>query len=285
MNPVVDVEAFRANGYAVARGVFTEDELQRFRELLRRARERARAAADFDSDPQYPGLIMLRGDILSQPELAEVQYVVFDPRVIGIVRQLLGPDIVYHGDSCAEIGEGPRGFHKDNADRGNAQGVDWRGEYGLVRLGIYLEDHSRSSGGLKVRLRSHRYVSHHRGSSRNVDSRPGDVVAWYLTTSHSGNAIRVAGMPGLCLHPRVERLVPDGLRLPASAERMAFFCTFGRPGPHLDHYIEYQAKRPDVLASWRRCRYDSRHAALLAARDVVLRPPPVNGFTASASAP
>jgi hypothetical protein len=284
MGSRVDVEALRTAGYTVVRDVFNAAELDRFRALLARAHERVRSAADFDSDVRYPNLTMLRGDILSLPELAEVDYVVLDGRVIEIVKQLLGPDIVYHGDSTAQIGEGPRGFHKDNADRGNPQGVDWRGEYGLLRLGIYLQDHSRSSGGLKVRWGSHRHVSHHSGRARNVDTRPGDLVAWYLTTSHSGNAIRVSGVPNLCLHPRIEQLVPTALRVPEAAQRMAFFCTFGRPGPHLDHYIAYQAKRSDVQANWRRCSYGTPHESLLNARGVALRRPPVGTAPSSGSA-
>jgi hypothetical protein len=273
MSQQANLAQLNRDGYVIVRGVFSPQEVQHFRELLGRVRDRANGHSDFDADPRYPNLMMLRGDILSHPELQIVDYVVLDPRVISIVKSLLGPEIVYHGDSCAQVGEGPRGFHKDNADRDDPAGIDWQGEYGLIRLGIYLQDHERSSGGLKVRVRSHQYVSHHRGVARNLDTRAGDLVAWYLTTSHSGNAVRMAGAPGLCLHPRLESLVPAALRSPESAERMAFFCTFGRPGAQLERYISYQAARPDVQSHWRRCSYGPAQEQLMSARGLTLRRP------------
>src|SRR4051812_21298415 len=107
----VDVEEMRRNGYLIARGVFSPAEIRHFRESLNRVQERVRDKSDFDSDIRYPALMMLRGDILSHHELEPVDFVVLDERIVDLARQLLGPQIVYHGDSTAQIGEGPRGFH------------------------------------------------------------------------------------------------------------------------------------------------------------------------------
>jgi hypothetical protein len=269
----VDVEGFRHNGFVIAHGVFSTLQVSTFRERIGMARERVLASRDCDNDPKYPRLTMFRGDCLSIRELRDCDYVIFDEHVISLVKQLLGPRVVYHGDSSVQIGEGPRGFHKDNADRGDASGVDWNGEYGVLRMAAYLQDHARHSGGLKVRRQSHHYVSHHRGQCVNLDTTPGDVVFWYLTTTHSGNVVRARGAPGLSMHPRFERLVPQPLRVPESAERMAIFCTYGAPGVHLDHYINYQATRPDVPLHWRRCGAGPEFDALAIARGVELRRP------------
>jgi hypothetical protein len=268
-----DLEALRRNGFAIARGMFSAPEILRFRNLLATAKSRAVAQDLYDVDPKLRKLTMLRGDVFSIPELAEVDYVVFDRRMIDCAKKLLGSSLVYHGDSAVQIGEGARGFHKDNADRTNAAGPDWVGEYGLIRFAIYLEDHTAFSGGLKVRAGSHRFVSRHRGRATNLQTLPGDVVCWYLTTSHSGNFVRLRGFPNACLHPRIERLVSDRFRVAEHQERMAMFCTFSRPGQHLDHYIEYQASRADVRAHWRYCGAGDRIDAFAAGRGIELRKP------------
>jgi hypothetical protein len=273
VSAIRELENFRDQGFVIARGVFSAQEIARFRELLEIYRAAAFGTAGFNRDPNFPHLLMLRGDIPTVRELRGVDYVVFDARLVECLKRLLGPSIVYHGDSTVQFGEGPRGFHKDNADRNDPSGADWSGEYGVVRVGIYLQDHSVHSGGLKVRLRSHRFVSHHTGRAVNLATRPGDVVFWYLTTSHSGNAVRLRGVRRLCVHPRLERLVPPVLRIPEECERMAFFCSFGAPGPHLDRYIKYQSEREDVQLHWQRCRVGGDFAELAAARQIVLRCP------------
>jgi hypothetical protein len=268
-----DHENLRRDGFAIARGVFSAAEIARFRNLVANAKARAVTQGLYDTDPNLRKLTMLRGDVLSVPELAEVDFVVFDQRMTDCIKKVLGPTLVYHGDSAIQVGEGARGFHKDNADRTDASGADWVGEYGVMRFAVYLEDHAAFSGGLKVRVGSHRFVSRHKGRAINLPSAPGDVVCWYLTTSHSGNFVRLRGLPMACLHPRVERLVPDGLRVPEEHERMAIFCTFSRPGEHLDHYLDYQRKRADVRAHWRYCGASDHIAALAAARGIELRRP------------
>jgi hypothetical protein len=252
------------DGFVVARDVFEAAEIAELRKRFAAIAMRA----TYDSDKNYPRLLMPHGDAASHHELRDFDYVIFEPRIVSLVRELLG-EVVYHGDSSIQIGEGPRGFHKDNADRGNPSGTDWQGEYGLIRMGLYLQDHSRHSGGLKVRVGSHRYVSHHRGLALNVDSRAGDLVFWYLTTSHSGNAIRVPGLPSL--HPRVESLVPTWLRSPEQTERRSLFSTFGTSGAHLERYLEYQSGRADMRRHLANCAWGSDVRTLAARRGVVLR--------------
>lgn len=242
------IETLRRDGFVVARDVLSQPEVADLRERFAVIGRRARC----DRDSNYPRLSMPRGDALSHEELRELDYVILDPRIVGLARELLGR-VAYHGDSSVQIGDGPRGFHKDNADRGNPAGIDWQGEYGLVRMAVYLQDHAEHSGGLKVRTGSHRYVSHHRGRALNVASRAGDVVFWYLTTSHSGNAVRLAAAPWLAIHPRIESLVPAAFRVREQSERRTLFCTFGAPGRHLDRYVEYQRGRADMRGRWPDC--------------------------------
>jgi hypothetical protein len=271
-----DIEAFRERGYVIARNVFSADEVSKFREGLANVREAAISADAYDINPDAPEMVAPHGDLLSMHELRAADYIILDERIVECARRLLGAGnekIVYHGDSSIQLGEGPRGFHKDNADRGDPTGNDWVGFYGIVRMGIYLQDHSSHSGGLKVRDRSHRRVSHHRGWGINLATRSGDVVFWYLTTTHSGNFVRTRVFSNVCLHPRLERLVPQALRVPEPEERRSVFCSYGAAGEHLDHYIDYQRKREDVALHWRRCGVGQLVETLAANRGVELRRP------------
>jgi hypothetical protein len=271
--PTVDVAAFRENGYVLVKGVFEEKEIQELRDRVRSARELDLSASNAIRNPVYPNCVDLLGDLLSKTALRSTDYVIFDERVVRCAKECLGPRLVYFGDSSIQTGEGARGFHKDNVDRSDGTGPDWQGDYTVLRIGIYLQDHARHSGGLKVRRRSHRYVSRHRGGSLNVDSERGDLVLWNLRTSHSGNAVRLKGWPGLSLPPRVETRIPSFLRVPPQDERMAIFCTFGAPGAFVDRYIEDQVKREDSREHWRRSRVDESLRELATRRGIEIRTP------------
>src|SRR3954462_4462530 len=96
--------------------------------------------------------IFAKGDILSKDEL---RYTVLDDRILHLVKTVLGGNPVYWGDSNYHFGVGFRGFHRDNVDRTDMTAPDWDGDYPIVRLAIYLQDHKNYSGGLKIRVGSH----------------------------------------------------------------------------------------------------------------------------------
>lgn len=271
--PQVDVSAYERDGYVLVKDVFSSEEMARLRSKSEVLKRNAVAAKHYIPDSQYPDAVFLAGDLLSKDELQACDFAIFDRRVLSCVKQILGPDIVYFGDSSIQFGEGTRGFHKDNVDRSDPNGPDWEGPYKVIRVGIYLQDHARHSGGLKVRVRSHQYVSHHDGKAVNVPSKPGDIVLWNLRTSHSGNNVRLRLFPNLCLHPRIERIIPRRLRVPEQQERIALFCAFGAPGQTLDRYIQYLTTRTDSIDHWRKSRSNEATMDLAKRREVEVRHP------------
>lgn len=268
-----DVKTFKRDGFLLVKAVFPNEEIANLRARIQMLRQRALASKEYVADSAYPKATFIIGDLLGKRELKDLDYVILDERIIACAKQILGKQIVYFGDSSVQTGEGTRGFHKDNVDRSDPNGPDWQGEYNVIRFGIYLQDHARHSGGLKVRLRSHQYVSRHRGKAVNIPSEGGDVVIWNLRTSHSGNNVRFKGLPNLCLHPRLERFVPWFLRVPEEGERIALFCSFGAPGGHLDRYIQFQVTRGDYHEHWKRSGFDQDILDLAAARGVQIRKP------------
>jgi hypothetical protein len=255
-------ESWRRDGYVVARGLFREDEILDLRERALALARRHHGEAFVDKP--------IPVDLLSEPLFRPV---VLDPRVLGLARRLIGPRLVYCGDSKVTTLAIRGRFHKDSSPAGvwpSAHGYDpfdpADGPYDVLRIMIYLQDHRRFAGNLRIRRGSHRNPTVHyvtwprdlyfwmsgrlrsfprlpRGKRINLNTAPGDVVAFNLRTSHGINAIRLHALPDLCLDPKIERLVPRPLRAPEADPRVALMITLAAPGIHLERYIQSRLER------------------------------------------
>ena len=233
------LEAYRADGFAVVKGVFTLDEVLAMRDACADVYKRAEGKI---------------GDLATYPELRRV---VLDDRVLAVARAALGDEVVYFGDSNFYANSRfDRHIHSDaRADDEDPS----RSEYPILRMGIYLQDHAFHSNGLKVRPGSHRSVfwtprnvlrlvgigggqlSVRAFRPRwfyNVPTEPGDVVFWNLRTHHSGHALRLRALDDLALPPALEALLPARFTRPMPRDRYAMFMSFGRTSAALDAYIK-----------------------------------------------
>jgi Phytanoyl-CoA dioxygenase (PhyH) len=271
-----DAEAWRRDGYFVRQALLQEGEID---ELRRRALALARR---FHGDSIIDKPIPV--DLLSEPLFRPL---VLDPRILGLARDLVGPRLVYCGDSKITIMSARGRFHKDSSPAGiwpSPRGYDpfdsREGPYDQLRIMIYLQDHRRYAGNLRVRRGSHaqpvvhyvtwprdlvfwmsgrlkRFPGLPRGKRLNLNTAPGDVVAFNLRVSHGVNAVRLRGLPGLCLDPKVERFVPRRLRAPELRERIAVLITLGAPGVHLERYIQSRMERFASNDRFRKATFDS----------------------------
>ena len=276
-------QKWRDNGYCIAPKLLTSPEISELRDAARRL-------AVATSGQDYVGK-KIPGELMSHQDL---RWLIVDPRILGLARELLGPEVVYFGDSKVSVLDNRGKFHMDNGRRGpwpTGPGYDpfdpEEGPYTVVRFMIYLQDHQRFAGNLRVRTGSHNDPTPKltvlprdalywamgrlktaprppRGKRRNMNTSLGDVVAFNLRTTHSVNAIRLAGRPELCLDPTIERFVPGRLRAPET-ERFAIQLTFAAPGVHLDRFIESR-KRPQFRVRYQGSTLDSAETAELAAR-------------------
>src|ERR1700691_1576796 len=93
----LDAVAFRERGYNVVRQLFDAQEVQ---QLRRSAQEVVAEATREGRAVSYAGIEGAfragRGDLLSMPSM---RHVLLDPRVLRVVRELLGGQPVYFGDS------------------------------------------------------------------------------------------------------------------------------------------------------------------------------------------
>lgn len=235
--PRVELEA---RGWTVRRAVFTPDEVTGFRAAMASAMALARRQGTvLDVDGPEGRTQWIVGDLFSYDQLGAI---VLDDRVLRMASEVLGKTPVYFADSTARIGSnGERAWHRDNVDR-EFDGPDWDDDYPIIRMGIYLQDHARHSGGLCVSERSH-LDPRQRRHGRFVDVGAGDLAAWSLRTEHGAEAVRLRFAPNLVLNPRLQTRVPRWARVADTEERMTLFVSFGRRHRLLDRYIDYLGTR------------------------------------------
>ncbi len=229
-----DTTEFRKNGYQLISSVFTEDEISTIRENAYLGREH-------------------RGDVLSHPYLHSV---LMDERIIAIAREFLGCEPVYFGDSSCNFNGPVTSFHKDNADRYDIDGPDWHnGPYSTIRIGLYLQDHTKHAEGLAVRHQSHEHSDWHTGEARYVDTSIGDLAVWLLTTTHRG-MVSVLADSNVPLDRGTECDVQDSLKLPNNdSDRIAIFMAFGAPSANTQRFIDYLRTRSYAIYRWEMSEY------------------------------
>ena len=239
------MQEYRRRGVGVVRDVFSSDEIERWR-------GEAQAAAG--------GNVAERDELLCYPGLRDV---VLHKRVLEVAREILGPEVVYFGDSTFFAAD--RFSRHLHVDARNDFG-DLQSDYPIIRLGVYLQDHAQHGDGLKVGIGSHRRVLWRPNNLKrligmgrgtrlraaafipprlwNVDSRAGDLVFWNLRTHHSAHAVRLKHLPWLPLHPVVEGFIPTAWTIPSDRPRYALFMSFGAPGQVLNRFLDHMRWNP-----------------------------------------
>lgn len=251
-------KAFEKNGYIHIKKLFDESEVSHIR----------RVCAEINRDNQD----VLERDNLTFPEIREI---LTQKKVVDIVKQILGPEVIYFGEGTIAYGDFNKPhFHKDSrADPHDPQEVD----YPVVRTGIYLQDHKNFGGGLKVRRGSHRHVHFTRenlkrllpnkkgrlrlssfriGKAVNLPIEAGDFLLWSMRTDHSPNFVRLKFAPNLVLPPSIEKIVPKSLRVPEEKSRMVIFTAFGKKNKLMDAYA-IQRSRKISAEFWRESTFSN----------------------------
>jgi len=236
---------FRKNGYIHVQKVFSEHEIQNFRKGCR---------------------LNKPGDSSCRPEFSNIM---LSQKVIDIVKDLIGDEIIYPCLSLTRTNDlpqqfGSRFFHTDTVGDDNNFDI----EYPIINTGVYLQDYIDYSGTLKIMPGSHTrqcitsrtllQASKHivkyllrrdmRGvfnilnlhRSINIPTMPGDMIIWYVRTHHSGYGIRPRFFPNWSLPPIIENWIPSFLKLPDNPERNVILSIFAAPSKYLETYIQKQ---------------------------------------------
>jgi hypothetical protein len=262
-------QQFETNGYVLKKAVFSANEIQSFRKRVYEQYKLDEAAGlTFQLTNTTSKASYAKGCLLSKKLLRDI---LLDARIVQLAGEILGTDkLIYFGDSSYQIGTGLRGFHRDCIDRAYNSGPDWESKYTLIRLGLYLQDHSEYSGGLKVKPGTHEKAD---GTSVFINNKPGDVVAWSLKLQHSGNAVKLKWLPSLCIDNQgIEKRIPAFLKKEEEQERISLFMTFAAESHHVERYIqEYELKRADTIAHLKASHYDDTALQLAKSKQVDVR--------------
>jgi hypothetical protein len=273
--------SFNKYGVIVLKEYMSRNIRNTLRNILKAKLERSRTRGNVLKYDKYPSADFLLGDVLSIRELEEYDYVFFNDELVQVLKIMLcSKEIIYYSDSNIQFDAAERGFHKDNTERYDANSDDWIGDYGLLRAGFYCEDHVNHSGGLKVRLKSHKLensrsklnpnkISAHAGRSIDIKSEFGDLLIWSMRLTHSGNYKKIKLLPNISVHPRLEKILPKYLVAPEQERRNAMFCSFGKPGKHLDSYIKkFDSRGPEVRRYLETARRPEEVVSYLASRGI-----------------
>jgi hypothetical protein len=245
----VDTDHFWKKGYTIVRDVFTKAEIEKFR---------IDSFASVDHG----------GDLLSNPKLRSI---ITDGRLLECAKQILKTDeILYYADSAFTIRPGNIGWHKDNADREDANAPDWKSPYTQLRFGIYCQDHYTHSDGLNLRAGSHNEPDLEKGKNVYVRSRVGDLGIWSMRISHSGGGMMLKFPRWHSPEPLKLDKYPKWLIAPKPEEaRVAIFAALGADDEHAARYIEYLKTRTYMVKNLRRSIWDEE--AMMEAKNAGLK--------------
>lgn len=238
----LDVAEFWKNGYAILHHMYTPDEIQALREA---------AYATNDSG----------GDLLVRDGLREV---ITDGRLIRVAQKLLDvEEIFYAGDSSVTINSNQLGWHKDNTDRLDGNAPDWDSRYTQLRFGIYCQDHMTHTGGLNLRVGSHKRKNLTQGENLYVQTVPGDLAVWSMRITHSGNGMLLKDPNAPFPAPTEQKDIAPEEVAPPDGDRIAVFAHLGAVDSHGQRYADYLKTRTYMVNHWRKHPYtdDVRQAA------------------------
>ncbi len=243
-------EEINKNGWVIAKNIFNSEEINKFRELALK-----------DADHQ--------GDLLSSQFLSDV---ITDNRLLDIIKECLGTESLYYfGDSSVSMNVSTSGFHKDSRDRENVNSQEFKDiDYSLLRIGIYLQDHTTHSKGLCLRDKSHLIPQVSKGKIINVKTEAGDVILWKLTTTHSANADILSLFPNLALNPKITKLIPEVFKLKATNPRIALFACFGKEDNYSELYIDYLKTRSYAVKRWEQSTYTDENILKMKKNNVLV---------------
>lgn len=227
------VKQFWERGYAILPGMYTPEEIQDLRDGAYETRN-------------------LGGDLLANPRLSTV---LTDGRMAAVARKLLRTDgpIHYGGDATFTINGTQRGWHKDNTDRKDRNAPDWtQGRYTQLRFGIYCQDHTKHTGGLNLKVGSHRQCNLKDGETKYVKVKPGDLAVWSMRITHSGNGTLLRWPFTHVPDPSEFDSIPEWKKTKADGDRIAIFAHLGADDAHAQRYGDYLRTRKYMVDIWRK---------------------------------
>lgn len=243
-----EIDFYKENGYLHLKNFFTSEEVESFKK-----------GCDLN---EY-------GDTLVRKDFLEFS---ISNKMLVVIKTLLESDrIIYPCLSQTRTNDkcklNMRYYHVDS----HPDDMDYSKKYNVLNTGIYLQNHSTLSGGLKIKPKSHNYkcievksiigyvkeVFLHtlkldaqtlrdllrRSYSKNIPTCERDLLIWNMRTHHSGYYVRLKGLPNVSLSPLIENLIPKFLKQPEPENRRVVLTAYASPGPYTEMWLDEQSKK------------------------------------------
>tara|TARA_B100000787_G_scaffold121418_1_gene91248 strand:- start:1021 stop:1902 length:882 start_codon:yes stop_codon:yes gene_type:complete len=267
----IDIRNYRKNGYIILKNIYSTEQVARFRNIIKK--EVTKDLGNESRDYQFLEQTHLK-DVLSYSGLEEV---ILNEKLINALNGILDKQVVYWGFSSFRWNE--KAYRRFHNDARNDTECPFTTKYPLVRVGVYLQDHSSFSNGLKIWKGSCNTLKYGRTllkkiifgkgslkyllpqqlySSINVELEPGDAVIWNLRTCHSGMPIRVKYFQKTSFHPIIENFIEKffpKLIIKSDVERAVLFSTFGAESKALENFVNYNLVHPETKNTLRNSNF------------------------------
>lgn len=222
------------NGFALAKGVFTPDEIAALREEVHEF---------FRTDGRCYDFGKTQPDAMSR--IPSLRRLIVDNRMLDLARAAAGRDDIqftFHSDAHQNM---LSGWHTDTQayfSREESSPADFE----VHKIGIYLQDHSSNKQGLTVVPGSHRDRDLRADAAEALSTGVGDVVIFDVRIFHHGDKKQ--------WHERVLRKVLGNesaaytagtvlRKLTGRADKLSIFFTYGWPNEHTREFALRNMKR------------------------------------------
>jgi hypothetical protein len=172
--------------------------------------------------------------------------IIFNERLLGTVREILGPDARYLPHNDLHLGFSSFSWHRDSVNRDLGQGPDWdesREPYRIARVGIYLQRFAESQFKLGLVRGSHRPADLDMDRRRRVQRHTSGAAAVFSGLSGKDlvgdDADWIAADAGDCVifDPRC---LHTGSKF--HGEKYSIFVAYGVENMHFRNHWQYYLK-------------------------------------------
>jgi hypothetical protein len=231
---------FREQGYLLIRDVLSQDQVRELRAVVRPM---------FDHEGVQKHEYISGGAL---PDLwnrhPELQWLLFLPKTLEILRSLLGQDFVYLRESAAHL-DGFGEWHKDTSQQERAGlRFQWDDDFQMLEFAYYLQDNNPEyGGGLDVEPRSH-FSPDPFVRSRFLPARARRLM-WKSSTLLRRSTISIPNKEGdlVLFHFRLNhRSTPcRATHVPPEKQKIALFQAASANNRHVELYQRFLATRSD----------------------------------------
>jgi len=241
-------QQFAKNGYIVLRKVFSDADIQFYKNELAQIANRAEKEKNFT----------LPDGVSKTPAFWRA---IANEKITAAVRELFDDNIKYLQHNDLHVGFSSLAWHRDSMNRDYPIGPDWdetREPYQLVRAGVYLQD-STSKFKLGMIPGTHRPAEHFsKKEAKAIHNKVGGIsdVISVLTKRDplKERAVWIETNPGDCIifDPRT---IHTGSKF--EELKYSFFMAYGVPNSHFYHHynyyrhlrkdLDYQSFAPDLV--------------------------------------